>query len=270
MTISKSALVTGAAGGIGQMLTTNLIELGHHVFMLDISEAGLQRCKEKFGAGVTTIICDVTSNQSVTNAFATISKAISKLDVLINNAGYIVPGPFQQVPLEAIEKQIDINLMGPLRILNVFLPLMSAPANIVNIVSMAGILPLKDNAPYTAGKFGLRGATATLSQELNPRGIKVSGIYPSSVDTPMLLKETRSGGSPLNFIAEPLKPKQVADLAMRAIREGKLEYYLPYSDGVLSRICNVMPWIIPLLMPHFEKKGIAGKERYLERNKDVV
>lgn len=262
---AKFALVTGAAGGIGQILTTKLIAAGYHVFMLDINDKGLAACSVKFGAGVTTVRCDITDPASVVSAGQQVAELTSKLDVLVNNAGFIVPGPFADAKPDAIEKQMQINLMGPLRITSQFLPLLAAPGSIVNIVSMAGILPLKDSAVYTAGKFGLRGLTVTLALELKDRGIRVSGIYPSSVDTPMLQNEAKSGGSPLNFIADPLSPDLVADFAMRAIREGKMEYYVPYSDGVLSRISAALPWLLPKILPMFEKKGHIGKARYLEK-----
>ncbi|MFM2278135.1 MAG: hypothetical protein RLZZ444_366, partial [Pseudomonadota bacterium] len=164
-----------------------------------------------------------------------------------------------------IDKQIQINLLGPLRVLHHSARMIPAGGSIVNIVSMAGILPLGDSTVYTAGKFGLRGFGNSLSLELRERGVRISGIYPSGVDTPMLRMEARSGGSPLNFVSDPLSPEQVADTAIRAIAEGKLEYYLPYGDGVLSRIAGSLPWILPRLLPMFLKKGVEGHKRYLEK-----
>ncbi|MGY4308280.1 NAD(P)-dependent dehydrogenase (short-subunit alcohol dehydrogenase family) [Bradyrhizobium sp. USDA 4369] len=262
---SKTALVTGAAGGIGQALTRRLIGDGHHVVMLDINQSALDACKAKLGERVTTLACDVTSSASVEAAVRAFSERFVTLDVLVNNAGCIVPGPFLRAEPNDIEKQMQINLLGPMRVLTRFLPLVPAGGSVVNVVSMAGILPLKDSAAYTAGKFGLRGLTLTLALELKGRGIKVSGVYPSAVDTPMLRMEARSGGSPLNFIAEPLSPEKVVDAIMLAIKQGKMEYYIPYGDGLLSRISAFVPWLLPHLLPHFERKGAVGQQRYIAK-----
>jgi 2-dehydro-3-deoxy-L-rhamnonate dehydrogenase (NAD+) len=261
----RIALVTGAAGGIGMALTKRLISADYHVLMLDISAAGLAGAKQRFGDSVTAVECDLADPGSIAAAAGLIRESFASIDVIVNNAGVITPGPFIDAEPQAIERQMQINVLGPLRILNMFLPMVRRPGSVVNVISMAGILPLKDSAVYTAGKFGLRGFTLALALELKERGIRVSGVYPSSVDTPMLEKEAQNGGSPLNFIAEPLSPERVVDQIMRALREGGMEYYVPFSDSLLSRLAMMVPWSLPRLLPHFEKKGAAGQQRYLAR-----
>ncbi|RKE77430.1 SDR family NAD(P)-dependent oxidoreductase [Rhizobium sp. AG855] len=261
----KFALVTGAAGGIGQPLTRRLLDAGFHVLMLDINADGLDAARQKLGGATTGIVCDLTDSASVAAAAATVQAMTRRVDVIVNNAGLIKPGPFLSLQEQDIDLQVQINLLGPLRVLHHFLPAVPAGGSVVNIVSMAGILPLADSTVYTAGKFGLRGFSSSLSLEVRSRGIRVSSIFPSGVDTPMLRMEAQSGGSPLNFVSDPLSAEQVADLAIRAVREGRLEYYLPYGDGVLSRIFGCIPWILPRLLPIFLKKGIVGHKRYLAK-----
>jgi short-subunit dehydrogenase len=261
----KFALVTGAAGGIGQPLTRRLLDAGFHVLMLDINAAGLEAARAKLGGSTTGIVCDITESASVAAAAARVREVTRQVDVIVNNAGFIKPGPFLSLNEQDIDRQIQINLLGPLRILHHFLPAIPNGGSVVNIISMAGILPLEDSTVYTSGKFGMRGFSSSLSLELRTRGIRVSGIFPSGVDTPMLRMEAQSGGSPLNFVSDPLSAEQVADLAIRAVKEGKLEYYLPYGDGVLSRVFGCIPWILPSLLPLFLKKGIAGHKRYLAK-----
>ncbi|MEH3117506.1 MAG: SDR family NAD(P)-dependent oxidoreductase [Methylorubrum populi] len=264
--LSRIAIVTGAAGGIGRVLTRRLIEGHFHVVMLDIDDAGLADCQRAFGDEVTTLRCDVTDPASVAEAAAATQARFPCVHAIVNNAGCIVPGPFRRASSGAIERQMEINLLGPIRVLAAFLPQVSTGGSIVNVVSMAGILPLKNSAIYSAGKFGLRGLTLALALEMRERGIAVSGVYPSSVDTKMLLAEARAGGSPLNFLAEPLAPETVVKGIMRAIREGGLEYYAPYGDGFLSRLCAFFPWILPRLLPAFERQGAARMRRYLAKH----
>jgi NAD(P)-dependent dehydrogenase (short-subunit alcohol dehydrogenase family) len=259
----KYALVTGAAGGIGQQLTRRLLDAGFHVLMLDINAAGLEAARQTLHGPTTGIVCDLTDARSVASAVQAVREITQRVDVIINNAGLIKPGPFTSLKQADIDLQVQINLLGPLRVLHNALPLVPDGGSIINIISMAGILPLADSTVYTAAKFGLRGFSNSLSLELRDRGIRVSGIYPSGVDTPMLRMEAQSGGSPLNFVSDPLSAEQVADLAMRALREGRLEYYLPYGDGVMSRIFGSIPWILPRILPMFIKKGIEGHKRYL-------
>jgi NAD(P)-dependent dehydrogenase (short-subunit alcohol dehydrogenase family) len=261
----KFALVTGAAGGIGQPLTRRLLDAGFHVLMLDINAEGLEAARQKLGGTTTGLVCDLTNSASVAAAAASVREITGQIDVIVNNAGLIKPGPFLNLREEDIDRQVQINLLGPLRVLHRFLPVVPNGGSVVNIISMAGILPLADSSVYTAGKFGLRGFSSSLSLELRGRGIRVSGIFPSGVDTPMLRMEAQSGGSPLNFVSDPLSADQVADLAIRAVREGRLEYYLPYGDGVMSRVFGNIPWILPRLLPMFFKKGIAGHKRYLAK-----
>ena len=259
----KIALVTGAAGGIGMALTRRLIAAGYHVLMLDISAAGLAEAKQLFDDTVTAVECDLADPGSVAAAAALIRQRVASINVIVNNAGVITPGPFIDAQSQAIERQVQINVLGPLRILNVFLPMIANPGSVINVISMAGILPLKDSAVYSAGKFGMRGFTLALALGAEKRGVQVSGIYPSSVDTPMLEKEAQSGGSPLNFIAEPLSPERVVDLIMRAIRKGGMGSSVPFSDSLLSRLAMMVPGSLSASPAAFRGRGPAGQRRYL-------
>ena len=116
---------------------------------------------------------------------------------------------------------------------------------------------------YCATKFALRGFLAGLQQELSADGIKVSGLYPGAIDTPMLRYEAKNGGSPLNFLHTPASTADVAEAFMRALETGRLETYIPYSDSISARILNLFPWAVPKLLPRLEKAGEAGRLRYI-------
>lgn len=111
----------------------------------------------------------------------------------------------------------------------------------VATVSLGGIISLKDSAIYSASKFGLRGFLAGFHQEMAAHGVKVSGVYPAAVDTPMLHHEALNGGSVLNFIDKVMTPEAVAAATLRAIDTGRLEAYVPWSASLLARFFGTFP-----------------------------
>ena len=126
------------------------------------------------------------------------------------------------------------------------------------------------SAAYSASKFGLRGFLTALSEEVAHRGVAVRCVFPGAVDTPMLRYEATHGGSPLNFLNhDVLTPAAVATACMKAMDGKRLETHLPFSDGVTSRLVGALPGLIPLLLPHLQKKGEAGMQRYL-RSRGLV
>jgi 2-dehydro-3-deoxy-L-rhamnonate dehydrogenase (NAD+) len=79
----------------------------------------------------------------------------------------------------------------------------------------------------------------------------------------MLLKETREGATALNFLGDPLPPEKVAKVILRAAKEGKVEYYIPYSESILSSLALLSPALIPAIYPWFEKMGVKRQKAYL-------
>lgn len=264
-TTPRTALVTGAASGIGLAISTRLVAAGYQVAMLDINEVGLHNARAQLGPLAMPVPCDLSDYESLLAAVKTVEDAFGTLDVLINNAGVVTPGTFETSPPAAISRDIGLNLIAPIRVTHAVLKFLKRPGSIVNTVSMAGILPLKDEAVYTASKFGLRGFTLTLATELRSSGIRVSGVFPSGVQTPMLEHEMKNGGSVLNYLSPPVPPDAIAALAMRAIKEGKLEYYARFSDGLSCRLALAFPWIFLLLYPYLEREGAAAQRKFLAK-----
>jgi len=120
------------------------------------------------------------------------------------------------------------------------------------------------SASYAASKAGVRAFQTSIRAELSPYGVRVMGIFPSRVDTPMLRYEATNGGTSINFLTPPQTPNGVADAAMRALRTGRLETYLPYNDSLTARFFAAIPWSIEPVMPLFLKPGEAGRRTYLQ------
>ena len=134
-------------------------------------------------------------------------------------------------------------------------------------VSMGGIVALPGSATYSAAKAGLRAFLWALHAELAGTGVKVSGIYPSGVDTAMLRHEARDGGSMLNFLGKVFTVDEVVRAYGRALDRGTLEVYLPVSDAISSRLSSFWPATANRLIPLLERVGRKGHAKYLARLK---
>ena len=263
----RKALITGAAGGIGQAVARLLDRHGMKLILVDRDEEAMRNTVSAFLTPPEIIACDLGDREDVERLCAHITQAHPDLHTLVNNAGIALPGPVNALDMDAIDAHLEINLRAPIRLIRAIAPLMEARGEgaLVSTVSLGGVIALKDSAPYSASKFGLRGFLCGLHQELYPKGVKVSGIYPAAVDTPMLHHEATHGGSVLNFVDKVMTPEDVAQALLKGIETGKLEIYVPYSASVTSRIAAAFPWMIRPLLPTLEKVGEAGRKKFVAR-----
>jgi short-subunit dehydrogenase len=130
---------------------------------------------------------------------------------------------------------------------------------------MGGIISLPGSATYSAAKAGLRAFLTALSAELTGTGVRVAGVYPSGVDTPMLRLEARHGGSMLNFVGKVFTVPEVVGAYEKALTGRRLEVYLPYADSITTRLANLVPGASNRIIPLFERYGRRGPARYLAR-----
>lgn len=261
----KTAVVTGAAGGIGTEVAKLLDRQGVQLVLTDINQAGLEKTARLLARTPLLIACDITKPDEVRNLMAAALKQYGTLDILVNNAGIIVPALFEDCTYADIERQVRINLLGAITCSREAIPLMQPGGHIVTVSSMAGIVPETYSSIYTATKFGLRGFNLTLGIELRRRGIGVSTIFPDSVATPMLRYEATHGGSPLTFLNPPQEPALVAQAILKAILKRKVEVYVPTSTGVVSKVFMCWPWAVTKLWPLLEYLG-ARKKPAMEKH----
>ncbi len=267
----KTVIITGAAGGIGMATAALLGRQGANLVLADIDLPKLERATKGLSSSLLTVKCDITKREDIVELVARAQKKFNKIDILVNNAGIIIPARFEDSKYDDIEKQININLIGTINVTYEVLPALikNGGGNIVTISSMAGIVPETFSSIYTATKFALRGFNLTLALELEEHNIAVSTIFPDSTDTPMLRFEAAHGGSPLTFLSTPQKPEDVARAVLRAITARKLEQYVPYSSGFLSKILMCAPKGVIKLWPILEKSAQKKKTAY-QRKYNIV
>src|SRR5579862_8679107 len=173
---SHSAAVTGAGGGLGRDIALGLAAKGYIVFGTAMSAVEVQDLKDASGGRVSLTVCDMTKEESVKSWAAGVSDALgdSGLDILINNAGILTPGPIEVLPLDAIRREFDVNVFGALSVMNAFLPaLRKARGRIVQVSTWTASLPLPFNGPSGASKAAMEVFAAVYRAELKRFGIDV-------------------------------------------------------------------------------------------------
>ena len=190
MAESPAALVTGASSGIGRATVALLVERRWRVFAGVRHEGAAADLRQDFGPAVTPLLLDVTKEDHIAAAAARIeSEYPGGLRGVVNNAGLGLPAPLELAPLDEIRAQIEVNSLGPLRVIQTLLPaLRRGQGRIVNISSMNGTTSLPMVGGYSASKFALEAMSAALRVELKPWRIPVSVIRPGQVRTPIFAK----------------------------------------------------------------------------------
>lgn len=260
--LNKTIIITGASGGIGTALATELDRRGANLVLADINFNGLKSLASDLKSDPLIVQCDITDRADVKKLVEEAVKRFSKVDILINNAGIIRPALFEDCSYEDIDAQMKVNFMGAVNcskeVVAIMIP--AKQGHIVTISSLAGLVPETYSSIYTASKFALRGFFLTLAIELRKHSIKVSTIFPDSVDTPMLKYEASHGGSPLTFLGEAQKPQKIVHAVIKSIEKGSPEICAPASTGIFSRIIMCWPWIVTKLWPVLERMGEQNKK----------
>lgn len=187
------AIITGASQGIGQAVARQLADLGIHLVLCARNISKLQflagQLKESYPQIKTLVVsCDVRSAEAVQNVVDQTLKQFQRIDILINNAGVAHKlGLLQEISLEDIDRTVDTNLKGAIYAMRAVLPTMIQQhgGTIININSIAGKTAYPYWSVYDASKFGLHAITQAVAEEQRHNNIKVVGLYPGAVATPI-------------------------------------------------------------------------------------
>jgi NAD(P)-dependent dehydrogenase (short-subunit alcohol dehydrogenase family) len=270
------ALVTGAASGLGMATARKLKAAGVTVWASDLDEAALAPLQEE---GVHTLALDVTSEESVRAALTRIEAAGASVDLLINVAGLLRPGPLEDQPMAEIALQFEVNAIGPIRTARAVAGAMRARGwgRIVNVSSTNGYLVTPFMGAYSASKYALEALSDALRLELRPFGVEVAVVQPGAMKTPFAgrakaaLRETiaRSGAHYKPYLesfmesslwgeATATDPAKVAAVITRVAlaKRGKARTY-GTLDAIPSR---VMAWLPDAVKDAYFSKA-AGLKR---------
>jgi len=223
-------VITGASTGIGAACALHLDRLGWRVFAGVRRQADADTLKAQSSPRLTPISLDVTDTVSISTAASAVAGAVGQagLGGLVNNAGIVVPGPIEFLPLTDLRRQLEINVVGQVAVTQAFLPLIRAGrGRIVNMGSISGRMATPFTGAYAASKFALEALTDALRLELAPWGISVSIVEPGAVATPIWEKSARTAEAMLGSVqpealvlyAEAIEAvkRTAADAAKRAV-----------------------------------------------------
>jgi NAD(P)-dependent dehydrogenase (short-subunit alcohol dehydrogenase family) len=181
----KTWFITGASKGFGRLWAEAALERGDRVALTSRSSGAFDDLVKTYGDAVLPIELDVTDRAAVVAAVGLAVGHFGRLDVVVNNAGYGLFGMVEEVTEEQARAQVEVNLFGPLWVVQAALPHLRAQGSghIVQVSSIAGVFSLPGLGLYHASKFGLEGFTASLAAEVSDFGIKVTLIEPAGYAT---------------------------------------------------------------------------------------
>jgi NAD(P)-dependent dehydrogenase (short-subunit alcohol dehydrogenase family) len=255
----KVVIVTGASSGVGEASARAFAKLGAKVVLAARSEANLQRlAREIDGVAVPT---DVARPADLRALVDRVIAECGRIDVVVNNAAANARGEFDSLDPEAIAAVIDTNLKGPMLLTRFALPyLRETKGVVVNVASIAGHVPLPHEAPYSASKWGLRGFTFAVREELRSTGVSLCAVSPGPISTPFVLDDLDHVPD-LVFSQPILTAEQVAEAVVACAIDRRRERAMPRSTLLLAKLARSFPWLQELLRPGLERKGAKVKAR---------
>ena len=255
-------LLTGATGGFGKELTRQLLEAGSRLILTDIDQSNLNTLATEMTQKIATgeiigcIESDLSSIEGSDALFQQVQGLNIPVDVLINNAGIGLYGRMDEVPTDKWERLMQVNLLAPMRLSSLFAVdmIQRQRGHIVNISSLAGWIAPAGMAHYSCSKFGLRGFSEGLFNELKPYNIKVTAVYPFFSRTPILRSESfgtlakTSGNFPENMATDPAK---VMAKTIKAIQRNRLHVFPDRFAYSIRLLKHYFPLAFDLMSDRF-------------------
>ncbi|MGY2875116.1 NAD(P)-dependent dehydrogenase (short-subunit alcohol dehydrogenase family) [Marmoricola sp. URHA0025 HA25] len=267
----KSVFLTGAASGIGRATALALAREGAVLFLTDVDQPGLLRVVEEVRAAGGEVAyaapADLADHEAVRALATEITELHGAMDVVMNVAGIASWGTITAMPHRTWQRVVDVNLMGPIAVLEYLVPPMIEArrgGHVVNVSSAAGIIGMPWHAAYSASKFGLRGVSEVLRFDLARHRIGVSLVCPGGVDTG--LTETVSIAGVDNatpqfrrfqaaFRKRAVTPEHAAQAILRGVRRNR---YWVYTSPDIRFVHLLQRWFPPAYVLAMKVMNLAA------------
>jgi NADP-dependent 3-hydroxy acid dehydrogenase YdfG len=261
---NKAVFITGAAAGIGRATALTFARNGYTVGGYDIDEVGLKSLADEvdaLGATAVTGHLDVTDPGEMAQRVGEFAKAAGdRLDVMINNAGIMRTGRFEDIDIAAQLAQIDINTKGVVSGLHAAFPYLRTTPNsvVVNLASASAIYGQAELATYSATKFFVRGITEALDIEWNTYDIRVIAMWPLYVNT-ALTENVKTGT--IESLGIRLTAQDVADAIAAAVEPSWLRravHQVHFPVGLQTKVSAIAFRFFPAWLQRLVNKRLAG------------
>ena len=247
----RRVLITGGSSGIGLATARQLRACGAHLVLVARDAAKLDAVKTELqglgegDADIRTLSLDVSDLDAVEAAVKALP-ADAGIDVLINNAGVVMPGHFLDLPQAQFDEMMRINFMGSVHLTRLLLPAMieRGDGHVAFVSSLGGLMGIFGYTAYAASKFAVRGFAEALRCEVKPKGIRVSVIYPPDTDTPQHAFEQQHLPDETRAIAGNARCLS-ADEVAAALLEGLAASSFQIVPGFSSRMADVAYRLFP-------------------------
>ena len=251
----RTAVITGAAGGIGRAIAVSLARRRCQLALADIDESGLTATADlarEHGVRVSQHKIDVADRTAVAEFPNVVAAEHPGVDVLVNNAGVAVGGTFERVAEVDFEWLFEINFWGVVRMTRAFLPLLraSGDARIVNLSSIYGVVAPPEQTAYSASKFAVRGFSEALRHELEGSGVGVTVVHPGGVATAIAENARLPAGVSEEEIARRrekyrkllrLPPEVAGEIIVRAVERRQPRVLVGSDAKAISLIARLLP-----------------------------
>jgi NAD(P)-dependent dehydrogenase (short-subunit alcohol dehydrogenase family) len=260
----RRVLVTGAASGIGLACATRAAAEGAVLLLTDVNEVGLTSAVTGLQASGATVAysaaLDITDVDAVQQFAKRVHERGGSVDVIMNVAGISAWGTVQSLEHRQWRSMVEVNLMGPIHVIEAFVPAMIEAGRggwLVNVSSAAGLIGLPWHAAYSASKFGIRGVSEVLRFDLRRYGIGVSLVCPGGVATPLAETVEVAGidkTSPQfrrvhdRFVKRAVSPQQAAAAIARGIGAKRYLIYTSRDIQLLFLLQRLAPPVYGLVM----------------------
>lgn len=268
---TRNFFLTGCASGIARHMTGVLLSQGHKVYATDINDEALEAHAQEKGwpaDRVRTARLDVTDPDNWEEVFAEAARDFGKIDVAMNIAGYLQSGWLHEAPVHEVHRHVDINGKGVIFGTQVAARHMigNKSGHIVNISSIAGLVPVPGMALYSAAKYMVRSYSLAAAAELRPHGVYVTVICPFSVQTPLLERQLYNTEASMMFSCPALTVEDIEKaIVNRALKKKPLEVWIPRRRCWLARFIDVFPSMAGAAASFYNSMGRSKQARLQEK-----
>ncbi len=260
----KSVIITGGSSGIGLAFAQHVAGWGARVCLVARRRPVLEEAKRQIegrspGAKVQLLELDVSREDDVAREVEG-HVAAHGVDMLVNNAGVVMPGRFLDLPTKEFRQMMDVNYFGSVFMAKAVLPHLvgKRAGHVLNVSSLAGVMGIYGYTAYAASKFALVGLSQALRAEMWPHGVKVSLCLPPDTDTPQLAFENQYKPAETKAIAgtvKTLSPDAVALSMAEGMAKGAFEIYPDLASRMVALGQGVLPGVARWVCDSAQKKA---------------